>query len=83
MNTTLNLVLERIEHLMHHSKYMKKRGEANLSEFLAKEAKFLATSMDNDDSLYVMKYYRYFSDSFGVTFEITHGDPELMFGGVV
>jgi hypothetical protein len=29
-----------------------------------------------------MKYHRYTSDSFGVAFEITHGDNELMFGGV-
>jgi hypothetical protein len=29
-----------------------------------------------------MTYHRYTSDSFGVDFELTHGDEELMFGGV-
>ena len=28
-------------------------------------------------------YWRYESESFGVTFEQEHGDPELMFGGVL
>jgi hypothetical protein len=84
MNPTLNLALDRIEYLVHRAKYMKKRGEVSLSEFLLEEAKLLAASMDNEDEeLFVMKYYRYSSDSFGIDFEITHGDPELMFGGVV
>lgn len=38
--------------------------------------------MDDGEELFVMKYHRYISDSFGVAFEIDHGDPELMFGGV-
>ena len=83
MNPTFNLALDRIEHLMHRSKYVKKRGKVGLSEFLAEEARLLAASMDNGEEVFVMKYHRYCSDSFGVTFEITHGDPELMFGGVV
>ena len=84
MNPTLNLALDRIEHLVKRAKYMKKRGESEVSEFLLEEARLLAASMDNEDEeLFVMKYYRYSSDSFGIDFEITHGDPELMFGGVV
>lgn len=84
MNPALNLALEHIEHLVNRAKLLKRSGEEDLSDLLLEEARLLASSMDNDDdSLFVMKYYRYSSDSFGLDFEITHGDPELMFGGVV
>jgi hypothetical protein len=84
MNPALNLVLERIEHLVNRAKFLKRRGEESLSDLLLEEARSLASSMDNDDEqLLVMSYHRYSSDSFGLDFEITHGDPELMFGGVV
>lgn len=84
MNPALNLALDRIECLVRRAKHLKKHGEESLSEFLLEEARLLATSMDNEDEeLFVMKYHRYCSDSFGLDFEIVHGDPELMFGGVV
>ena len=84
MNPALNLVLERIEHLVNRAKLLKRCKEESLSLLLLEEARSLASSMDNDDdSLFVMKYHRYCSDSFGLDFEITHGDPELMFGGAV
>lgn len=84
MNPALNLALEHIEHLVNRAKFLKKCGEEGLYDLLTEEAGLLASSMDNDDeSLLVMRYHRYSSDSFGVAFEITHGDPELMFGGVV
>ena len=36
-----------------------------------------------DEGLFTCTYFRYESESFGVTFEVEHGDPELMFGGIV
>lgn len=83
MNPTLNLVLDRIECLVRRAKHLKKHGEESLSEFLLEEARSLASSVDGGEELFVMKYHRYCSDSFGLDFEIVHGDPELMFGGVV
>lgn len=84
MNPALNLVIDHIEHLVSRARLLKKRGETNLSELLLEEARTFALSMDNDnEQLLFMRYYRYHSDSWGVEFEITHGDPELMFGGVV
>lgn len=79
MNPTLNLALDRIEHLVRRAKYL----EGSVSELLLDEARSLASSIDAGEELFVMKYHRYCSDSFGVEFEIVHGDPELMFGGVV
>ena len=47
------------------------------------EARELKEAMSNDeDEVFYMTYHRHLSDSFGVDFEIEHGDPELMFGGV-
>lgn len=83
MNPALDLVLDRIECLVHRAKHLKKREETEVSEFLLEEARSLASSVDGGEELFVMKYHRYCSDSFGLDFEITHGDPELMFGGVV
>lgn len=84
MNPVLNQALDRIEHLVSRAKLMERNGDTDLSEFLLGEARSLAEAMDNDDDeVFVMRYHRYCSDSFGIEFEITHGDPELMFGGVV
>lgn len=84
MNPALNLALEHIEHLVNRAKFLKKCGEEGLYDLLIEEARSLASALDNDEEqLFFMRYHRYSSDSFGVAFEITHGDPELMFGGVV
>lgn len=83
MNPALDLVLDRIECLVRRAKHLKKRGETEVQEFLLEEARSLASSVDGGEELFVMKYHRYCSDSFGLDFEIVHGDPELMFGGVV
>lgn len=83
MNPVLNLILDRIECLVCRAKHLNKRGEADVSKFLLEEARSLASSVDGGEELFVMKYHRYCSDSFGLDFEIVHGDPELMFGGVV
>ena len=76
-----NLALDRIEHFIDMAKYHADSGDYDLKEFLLAEAKILAMVMDGADNVFQMKYHRYASDSFGVDFEITHGDPELMFGG--
>lgn len=84
MNPTLNMAIDYIEHCISRARLLKKRGDDDLSKLLLAKARMLASSMDNDDEgLIFMRYHRYHSDSFGVEFEITHGDPELMFGGVV
>jgi len=49
------------------------------------EARELAEALDSEDradEIFTVIYHRYASESFGVDFEVDHGDPELMFGGV-
>ncbi len=82
MTETDNLAIDRIEHLVERAAFHAREGDDSLKEFFLAEAKILAMVMDGADNVFQMKYHRYASDSFGVDFEITHGDPELMFGGV-
>lgn len=77
-----NLAMGRIEHLCVRAAVLGKEKRIRDRELLLREAKMLARHMDDDGELFVMRYHRYSSDSFGVAFEIDHGDPELMFGGV-
>ena len=77
-----NLAIDRIERLVERAAHHAKLGDEAASEFLLVEAKIQAMAMDGADDMLQMRYHRYASDSFGVEFEVTHGDPELMFGGV-
>lgn len=77
-----NLAIDRIERLVERAVYHAGLGDRATEEFLLAEAKILAMAMDGADDVLQMRYHRYASDSFGVEFEVTHGDPELMFGGV-
>lgn len=82
MNEVQNLALDRIEQLFERAAFHAERGDVELTETLLAEAKIQAMVMDGADDVIHMRYHRYVSDSFGVEFEITHGDPELMFGGI-
>lgn len=82
MTDLQNLALERIESLVEMASYHSLNGEEEISDLLLLEASDLALIMDGENDLFCMKYHRYVSDSFGVVFEVDHGDPELMFGGV-
>jgi len=82
MTETDNLAMGRIEHLVDRAKYWEKQGDQSLAEFFYAEGKILAMAMDGADDVFQMLYHRHQSDSYGIDFEITHGDPELMFGGV-
>ncbi len=77
-----DLAMERIEHLIDRAKTYRDCGEDTIADTLIEGARELAAEMDGDGGAFVMRYHRYISDSFGVDFEIDHGDPELMFGGV-
>ncbi len=47
---------------------------------LLSEVESLSDALDNDDEILAMTYHRHLSESFGMVFEVEHGDPELMFG---
>jgi hypothetical protein len=82
MTETDNLAIDRIEHLVDRANHFAKAGDSDMREFFLAEAKILAMVMDGADDVFKMLYHRHQSDSYGIDFEITHGDPELMFGGV-
>jgi len=77
-----NLATERIELLCVQAAKLEKLRKFAERELLLKEARLLARTMDDQLDVFTMTYHRYQSDSFGVAFELDHGDPELMFGGV-
>lgn len=83
MNPVHTLVFDRIQSLVSRARLLERGGNDSTACFLLEEAKQLAQSVDDEAIIMVMPYHRYFSDSFGVVFEVAHGDPELMFGGVV
>ena len=82
MTAVNDLAMERIEYLVTRAQHFSDLGDTKTMQLLMADAEELATSMDGDEVL-TMTYHRYLSDSFGVEFEQTHGDPELMFGGVL
>ena len=82
MTDVNNFAMERIELLCVQADKLGKRKRFAERELLLKEAHCLARTMDDGLDILVMTYHRYKSDSFGVSFELQHGDPELMFGGV-
>ena len=83
MNPIHDLIFDRIEHLVSRAVHLNEVGDLPTALFLLAKAEDLALSTDGGDTTFVMTYHRYLSDSFGVVFELAHGDPELTFGGVV
>ena len=82
MNATENLVMGQLEFYANRvAHFTQVEPNAELADFFQQQAKALLEIEDCLDIM-VLTYHRHFSDSFGVEFEITHGDEELMFGGV-
>lgn len=82
MDQFQNLALGYIEHMVERASHHSNTGGEESTQLLLAEAEILAKAMNGEEDLIWMRYHRYASDSFGVAFEIDHGDPELMFGGV-
>ena len=55
-------------------------GDKVSMAILHEEMKSLTSALDADDEVLAMTYHRHLSESFGMVFEVEHGDPELMFG---
>ena len=55
-------------------------GDKVSMAILHEEIKSLTSALDADDEILAMTYHRHLSESFGMVFEVEHGDPELMFG---
>lgn len=77
-----NLAIARIEYLVDRATFFAKNGDNDLKDFFLSEAKTLTDVMSDGSDILWFQYHRWNSDSFGVAFELQHGDEELMFGGV-
>lgn len=81
MNATDNLIMGQLEFYADRvAHFTNDEPNAELADFFRAQAQAL---LEVEDSLEIMTltYHRVMSDSYGVEFEIQHGDPELMFGG--
>ncbi len=82
MNQTDTLILQQLEYYSERVVYFTNEvPDVELCEFFRAQAQ---TLLEVEDTLEVMTltYYRIMSDSLGVEFELSHGDPELYFGGI-
>jgi len=59
---------------------LQESGDKVSMAILHEEIKSLTHALDADDEILAMTYHRHLSESFGMVFEVEHGDPELMFG---
>ena len=81
-DTLSEYAMDRISLLVDQLAMADNRGDDVTRSLLHQEIQDLTHSLDNDDEILAMAYHRTLSDSQGVVFEIDHGDPELMFGGM-
>ena len=82
MNPTDNLILGQLEFYADRVAYFTKtEPNKELAKFFSDQANQLL-QIEDDLELMTLTYHRAMSDSCGVEFEINHGDPELMFGGL-
>lgn len=82
-NTLASLGSDRIISLVDQYVYHIEAGNEVNASLIKAEIRDLASHLDNDDyQFFWQSYFRNLSSDYGVSFEITHGDPELMFGGI-
>jgi len=74
------LACDRMDSLVDQAAAHQKAGDELGKLICISEIEELAQALDDNEEILYMTYHRYLSDSFGVEFEIEHGDPELMFG---
>ena len=81
MNATDNLIMGQLEFYANRVAHFTESGDLDLAVFFRAQAQSL---LEVEDELEIMTltYHRAMSESGGVEFEMDHGDPELMFGGL-
>ena len=84
--TTMNydelseLASTRIIDMVDQLSVLQDSGDKVSMAVLMGEIKSLTNALDTDEEILAMTYHRHLSESFGMVFEVEHGDPELMFG---
>jgi hypothetical protein len=81
MNATDNLIMGQLEFYANRVAHFTEAGDLDLADFFRAQAQSL---LEVEDELEIMTltYHRHMSETLGVEFEMEHGDPELMFGGL-
>ena len=74
------LASTRIIDMVDQLSVLQESGDKVSMAILHEEIKSLTHALDADDEVLAMTYHRHLSESFGMVFEVEHGDPELMFG---
>jgi len=74
------LASTRIIDMVDQLSVLQNSGDKVSMAILHEEIKSLTSALDADDEILAMTYHRHLSESFGMVFEVEHGDPELMFG---
>ena len=82
MHNLDSLAAEFIEQCVERGYELEQLGRKEDAAVMFQRSFDVANTMDGEDDVFYCTYWRYESESFGVTFEQDHGDPELMFGGV-
>ena len=79
-NELSELASTRIIDMVDQLSVLQESGDKVSMAILHEEIKSLTHALDADDEVLAMTYHRHLSESFGMVFEVEHGDPELMFG---
>ena len=79
-NDLAELAATRMIDMVDQLSVLQESGDKVSMAILHEEIKSLTHALDSDDEVLAMTYHRHLSESFGMVFEVEHGDPELMFG---
>ena len=79
-NDLAELAATRMIDMVDQLSVLQESGDKVSMAILHEEIKSLTHALDADDEILAMTYHRHLSESFGMVFEVEHGDPELMFG---
>ena len=79
-NDLAELAATRMIDMVDQLSVLQESGDKVSMAILHEEIKSLTHALDADDEVLAMTYHRHLSESFGMVFEVEHGDPELMFG---
>jgi hypothetical protein len=82
-DTLASFATDRIISLVDQYAWHLNAGDNVNASIVNAEIKDLTSHLDDEDyDFFWHSYFRNLSDDFGMSFEIIHGDPELMFGGI-
>ena len=79
MNELKGLIEKQLAYYVERQEYYTdKEPDYDLREFYHQQALDLVT-VENGEQVLTLTYHRHLSDSYGLVFDIEHGDPELFF----